>query len=100
MQEVLPGVFVVESNGRKGYGYNHFVTRPSGNLILDAGRVGLMTDRFGELGEKGGVQAILISDRHLGDKKTDQLREHFGAPTYASQIEPRPWPTGRWSITP
>ena len=29
MQEILPGVFIVEANGRKGFGYAHFVRRPS-----------------------------------------------------------------------
>jgi hypothetical protein len=36
LREVLPGVFLVPQNGRKGFGYSHFVKRPAGNLILDA----------------------------------------------------------------
>jgi hypothetical protein len=33
MQDVLPGVSLVPMNGRKGFGYAHFVKRAKGSLI-------------------------------------------------------------------
>ena len=87
MQLVLPGVFLVPQNGRKGFGYSHFVKRPSGNLILDASRVGSLTDSFDEIAAEGGVKAAVISDRHLGGVATNQIAERFGAAIYCSAVE-------------
>ena len=87
LQPVLPGVFLVPQNGGKGFGYSHFVIRPAGNLILDASRVGSISDSFDELAAEGGVKAAVISDRHLGGASTNQIAERFGAAIYASQIE-------------
>ncbi len=87
MQDVLPGVFLVPQNGRKGFGYSHFVTRPAGNLVLDASRVGTLSDSFDELDARGGVKAAVISDRHLGGVSTNQIAERFGATVYCSDIE-------------
>jgi glyoxylase-like metal-dependent hydrolase (beta-lactamase superfamily II) len=36
---------------------------------------------------EGGVAAIVISDRHLGGKPTNEVAERFGARVYCSQIE-------------
>jgi len=87
MREALPGVFLVPSNGNKGFGYTHFVRRPGGNLILDASRIGSISDSFAELEAMGGVKAVVISDRHLGGPPTNQIAERFGATVYASRIE-------------
>lgn len=87
MQEVLPGVFLVPQNGRKGFGYSHFVKRPAGNLILDASRAGALSDSFDALVAEGGVKAVVISDRHLGGVSTNQIAERFGATIYCSAIE-------------
>ena len=87
MQQVLPGVFLVPQNGRKGFGYSHFVKRPAGNLILDASRIGSVSDAFDELEAQGGVKAAVISDRHLGGASTNQIAERFGAAIYCSAIE-------------
>jgi glyoxylase-like metal-dependent hydrolase (beta-lactamase superfamily II) len=87
MQQVLPGVFLVPQNGRKGFGYTHFVRRPAGNLVLDASRVGSISDAFDEIEAAGGVKAAVISDRHLGGASTNQIAERFGATIYCSQIE-------------
>jgi glyoxylase-like metal-dependent hydrolase (beta-lactamase superfamily II) len=87
MQQVLPGVFLVPQNGGKGFGYSHFVERPAGNLILDASRVGSISDAFDELASRGGVKAAVISDRHLGGASTNQIAERFGATIYCSAIE-------------
>jgi glyoxylase-like metal-dependent hydrolase (beta-lactamase superfamily II) len=87
VQEVLPGVFVVEQNGRKGFGYAHFVKRPSGNLVLDASRTTSLSDSFADMEALGGVAAVVISDRHLGGPPTNQIAERFGARVYCSQIE-------------
>jgi glyoxylase-like metal-dependent hydrolase (beta-lactamase superfamily II) len=87
MREVLPGVFLVAQNGRKGFGYTHFVKRPAGNLILDASRVGSISDAFDALEAAGGVKAAVISDRHLGGPSTNQIAERFGATVYCSAIE-------------
>lgn len=87
MQQVLPGVFLVPQNGRKGFGYSHFVTRAAGNLLLDASRVGSISDAFDELDAAGGVKAAVISDRHLGGASTNQIAERFGATIYCSAIE-------------
>ena len=87
LREILPDVFTVPSNGRKGFGFNLFVRRPAGNLMLDASRVGLLTDAYGVLEAAGGVKAVIASDRHMADRKTDGLRERFGAVVYASAIE-------------
>jgi glyoxylase-like metal-dependent hydrolase (beta-lactamase superfamily II) len=87
MQQVLPGVFLVPQNGRKGFGYAHFVKRPAGNLILDASRVGSISDTFEEIEAAGGVKAAVISDRHLGGPSTNQIAERFGATIYCSRIE-------------
>lgn len=87
MQAVLPGVFILPQNGRKGFGYSHFVLRPAGNLILDASRIGGLTDSFDAIAAKGGVKAVVISDRHLGGVSTNQIAERFGAAVYCSEIE-------------
>jgi glyoxylase-like metal-dependent hydrolase (beta-lactamase superfamily II) len=87
MQQVLPGVFLVPQNGRKGFGYTHFIKRASGNLILDASRIGSISDAFDELEAAGGVKAAVISDRHLGGPSTNQIAARFGATIYCSAIE-------------
>jgi glyoxylase-like metal-dependent hydrolase (beta-lactamase superfamily II) len=87
MQQVLPGVFLVPQNGRKGFGYTHFVRRPAGNMILDASRIGSISDAFDEIEAAGGVKAVVISDRHLGGPSTNQIAERFGATVYCSRIE-------------
>ena len=87
LQQVLPGVFLVPQNGRKGYGYSHFVVRKGGNLVLDASRVGSISDAFDALAANGGVKAAVISDRHLGGLSTNQIAERFGAAIYCSKIE-------------
>jgi len=87
VQEILPGVYLVEQNGRKGFGYAHFVQRPSGNLVLDASRTTSLTDAFADMAAAGGVAAVVISDRHLGGPPTNQIADHFGARVYCSQIE-------------
>jgi glyoxylase-like metal-dependent hydrolase (beta-lactamase superfamily II) len=87
MQQVLPGVFLVPQNGRKGFGYTHFVRRPTGNLILDASRVGSISEAFDKIAALGGVKAAVISDRHLGGAATNQIAERFGATIYCSAIE-------------
>jgi glyoxylase-like metal-dependent hydrolase (beta-lactamase superfamily II) len=87
MQAVLPGVFLLPQNGGKGFGYSHFVKRPAGNLILDASRLGSLSDSFDTLSEQGGVKAVVISDRHLGGVSTNEIAERFGATVYCSAIE-------------
>jgi len=87
MQEILPGVFLVPQNGGKGFGYSHFVKRAAGNLILDASRVGSLSDSFDALDKHGGVSAAVISDRHLGGGATNEIAERFGATIYCSAIE-------------
>src|SRR5580693_2661199 len=87
MQEVLPGVFLLPQNGRKGFGYSHFVKRPAGNLVLDASRVGSLSDSFDALEGHGGVKAAVISDRHLGGASTNEIAARFGATIYCSAIE-------------
>ena len=87
MREALPGVFLVPSNGGKGFGYTHFVRRPAGNLILDASRIGSISNAFDEIAAMGGVKAVVISDRHLGGPPTNQIAERFGASVYCSSIE-------------
>jgi glyoxylase-like metal-dependent hydrolase (beta-lactamase superfamily II) len=87
MRDVLPGVFLLPQNGGKGFGYSHFVKRPAGNLILDASRVGSLSDSFDELEGQGGVKAAVISDRHLGGASTNEIATRFGATIYCSAIE-------------
>ena len=85
--ETLPGVHLVESNGRKGFGYSCLVTRPSGNILLDPGRLGSLSDSFGEIEAKGGIRTIIVSDRHLGGGRADEAKHRFGSTIYASDIE-------------
>jgi hypothetical protein len=87
LEKVLPGVFLVPLNGRKGFGYAHFVERPKGNLLLDLSRIGSFSDAFDEIDARGGVKAAVISDRHLGGKSTNEIAERFGAKIYCSEIE-------------
>ena len=87
MQEILPGVSLVPANGRKGFGYAHFVQRPAGNLLLDASRTTSFSDAFDDMAAAGGVTAVVISDRHLGGPPTNQVAERFDARVYCSQIE-------------
>jgi len=87
MQEVLPGVFLLPQNGRKGFGYSHFVKRPAGNLVLDASRVGSLSDSFDALEGHGGVKATVISDRHLGGASTNEIAARIGATIDCSAIE-------------
>lgn len=87
LQEVLPGVFLAPLNGRKGFGYVHFVKRPAGNLILDASRVGSLSDAFDDLAAEGGVKAVVISDRHLGGPATNEIAARFSSTVYCSAIE-------------
>jgi len=87
MRQVLPGVFLAPQNSGMGFGYSHFITRPAGNLILDASRVGSLSDTFDEFEQAGGVKAVVISDRHLGGVSTNEIAERFGATIYCSAIE-------------
>ena len=87
MQEVLPGVFIVPFDDRKGFGYAHFVRRAGGNLLLDASRVGSLSDSFPQFEQAGGIKAVVISDRHLGGGSTNELARRFGAQVYCSEIE-------------
>lgn len=87
MQEILPDVYLVEANGRKGFGYGHFVRRPHGNLLLDGSRISSFSDAFAEMEALGGVAVVVISDRHLGGKPTNEIATGFGAQVYCSQIE-------------
>jgi glyoxylase-like metal-dependent hydrolase (beta-lactamase superfamily II) len=87
LREILPGVFAVPQNGMKGFGYSHFVKRPAGNLVLDAMRNTSLSDSFDAFEAKGGVSAVVISDRHLGGPSTNQIAERFGARVYCSAIE-------------
>ena len=87
VQEVLPGVFLFAQNGRKGFGWSHFVRRDAGNLVLDASRIGSFSDSFEEMDAMGGAAAVVISDRHLGGPPTNQIAERFGARVYCSRIE-------------
>jgi len=84
MREILPGVFVVPQNGGKGYGYVHFVERPAGNLVLDAGHI---SDAFDALSARGGVAAVVLTDRHLAGDGSNKIAAHFGARVYCSEIE-------------
>ena len=84
LQKIMPGVFVLPQNGNKGYGVVHFVQRPKGNLILDPG---FISDAYEEIDALGGVQAMLISDRHFAGPATNAIAERFGAKVYCSQIE-------------
>ena len=86
-REILPGVFLVPQNGNKGFGFSHFGRRPAGNLVLDASRVGSISDAFDEIEGLGGVKAAVISDRHLGGAATNQIAERFGAAIYCSAVE-------------
>lgn len=87
MQEILPDVFIVRQNGGKGFGYSHFVRRPAGNLILDASRMGSLSESFDAFEAAGGVAAVVISDRHLGGPPTNEIARRFGARVYCSAIE-------------
>lgn len=87
MREILPDVFVVSQDGGKGFGYSHFVRRPAGNLVLDASRVGSLSESFEAFEKAGGVAAVVISDRHLGGPSTNQLSQRFRARVYCSAIE-------------
>lgn len=87
MREILRGVFAVSQDGGKGFGYSHFVTRPAGNLVLCASRVGTLAEAFDDFAAHGGVKAVVISDRHLGGVSTNQIAERFGATVYCSAIE-------------
>jgi glyoxylase-like metal-dependent hydrolase (beta-lactamase superfamily II) len=84
MREILPGVFVVPQNGGKGYGYSHFVERPAGNLVLDAGQI---SESFDAIAERGGVAAVVLTDRHMAGVGSNKIATYFGARTYCSQIE-------------
>lgn len=84
MREILPGVFVVPQNGNKGHGYVHFVQRPTGNLVLDAGHI---SDTFDAIAAKGGVAAMVLTDRHLAGDGSNKIAAHFGARVYCSRIE-------------
>lgn len=87
MREVMPGVFLAAPNGGKGFGYVHFVKRAAGNLILDASRVGSLSDAFPEIEAAGGVKAVVISDRHLGGAMTNEIADQFAAAVYCSAVE-------------
>jgi glyoxylase-like metal-dependent hydrolase (beta-lactamase superfamily II) len=84
MREILPGIFIVPQNGGKGFGYAHFVERPAGNLVLDAVHI---SDSFDAIAERGGVAAVVLTDRHLAGDASNKIAAHFGARTYCSQIE-------------
>jgi glyoxylase-like metal-dependent hydrolase (beta-lactamase superfamily II) len=83
----MPGVFLVESNDRKGFGYSTLVVRPSGNVLVDPGRLGSLSRSFGEIEAKGGIKTVIVSDRHMGGGRADEAKRHFGCRIYASDIE-------------
>ncbi|MBS0297039.1 MAG: MBL fold metallo-hydrolase [Proteobacteria bacterium] len=87
MKEILPGVFIAPQDDNKGFGYSHFVRRPAGNLVLDASRMGSLSQSFDEMERLGGVKAAVISDRHLGGPPTNEVAKRFGATVYCSEIE-------------
>ena len=58
MQEILPGLYLVEANGHKGFGYGHFMRRPQG-LFLDGSRISSFSDAFPEIEALGGVGAVV-----------------------------------------
>lgn len=89
MIEVLPDIYVVLANDRKGFGYSHFVRRTSGNVLLPRLKQTLLTDAYDEMEAAGGVSLVLISDRHFGGPGCRRCGAHFGAPLVASSVEAR-----------
>ena len=89
MIEVLPDIYVVPANDRKGFGYSHFVRRTSGNVLLPRLKQTLLTDAYDEMEAAGGVSLVLISDRHFGGPGCRRCGAHFGAPLVASSVEAR-----------
>lgn len=87
MLEILPDVFVVPANGRKGYGYSHFVKHPGGNILLPRLKQTSLSDAYDDMENAGGVKTILISDRHFGGPGCRKAALRFGAELYASAIE-------------
>jgi glyoxylase-like metal-dependent hydrolase (beta-lactamase superfamily II) len=85
--EALPGVFLAAANGRKGFGYSTLVVRPGGNVLVDPGRLGSLSESFGDMEAKGGISTVIVSDRHMGGGKADEAKRRFGAKIYASDIE-------------
>ena len=85
--EAMPGVFLVESNDRKGFGYSTLVVRPSGNVLVDPGRLGSLSRAFEAIEAKGGIRTVIVSDRHMGGGRADEAKRRFGCAIYASDIE-------------
>lgn len=80
-------MFLIESNDRKGFGYSTLVVRPSGNVLVDPGRLGSLSRNFDAIEAKGGIKTVIVSDRHMGGGRADEAKRRFGCAIYASHIE-------------
>ena len=87
MREVLPDVFVVPADDRKGFGYSHFVRRDEGNVLLPRLKQVHLTESYEEIASKGGIRWALVSDRHFGGPGCLHVAKHFEATLVASEIE-------------
>ena len=89
MLEVLPDLYVVPANGRAGFGYSHFLRRKAGNVFLPRAKTVSLFDEFEAIEELGGVDRVLLSDRHFAGPGCRELADRFEAPLVASAIEAR-----------
>lgn len=89
MHEILPDLYVVPANARAGFGYSHFLRRAAGNVLLPRAKAVSLSDQFDELEAMGGVDWVLLSDRHFAGPGCREAADRFAAPVVASAIEAR-----------
>lgn len=87
MHEMLPDLFLVPANGKKGFGFSQFIKHSKGNILIPRLKTTSLSDSFDWIEEMGGVKYVLISDRHFAGPGCVEAAEYFGAETYASDIE-------------
>ncbi len=87
MLEVLPDLYVVSANERAGFGYSHFLKRTTGNILLPRAKAVSLSDQFEALEALGGVDWVLLSDRHFAGPGCREAADRFEAPLVASTIE-------------
>jgi len=87
MHEMLPDLYLVPANNRKGFGYSQFIKHPKGNVLIPRLKATSLSNSYDWFKKMGGVDYVLISDRHFAGPGCIEVAEFFNANLFASDIE-------------
>ena len=85
--EQLKNVFLIPANEYKGFGYSQFIRHPKGNLLIPRLKATSLSQHFGWIAEQGGIDYVLISDRHFAGPGCVEVADEFEASLTISDIE-------------